>query len=51
MSFVCLNFGIVCECEEESAKNLCRDLSLFLQESWFNGEDVLEVKCKGVEVL
>ena len=48
---ICLNFGIICDVDYEDAEDLCRDLSLFLQESWFNGEDVLEVKCKGVEVL
>lgn len=46
-----LNFNITVECQEESAKDLGRDLAVFLRESWFNGEDVLNVEFVSYEVL
>ena len=46
-----LNFSIVCECPEDEAQDLGEDLAAFLQESWFNGEDVLEVRYVGCEDL
>lgn len=46
-----LKFELVCECPEEEAQDLGDDLAAFLQESWFNGEDVLEVQYVGCEDL
>ena len=48
---VSLHFDIVCNCREEVADELGNDLALFLQESWFNGEDFLEVKFRSYDVV
>lgn len=50
-NLVSLHFDVIVYCQDELAEDLCKDLALFLQESWFNGEDVLEVKCKGYDLI
>lgn len=49
MSRVALKFEIIVDVDENQATDLGGELAFFLQESWFNGEDVLEVKSKGWE--
>ena len=45
MTNVCkLHFTIACYVHDENADELGKDLAKFLEESWFNGEDVLEVE-------
>lgn len=44
-NIVKLNFEVICECDG-NPDELGRDLAAWLQESWFNGEDVLEVNYK-----
>lgn len=48
---IALKFSIMCECPEEEAQDLGEDLAAFLQESFFNGEDVLTVEFVGSENL
>ena len=48
---ISLHFNIICNCKEELAEELGRELALFLQESWFNGEDVLEVEFKDYDII
>lgn len=38
-----LHFKLMVECQEELADGLREDLDKWLLESWFNGEDVLDV--------
>jgi len=45
-----LTFEVTVCCEEEEAKDLGGDLAVFLQESFFNGEDVFVVEFKGHKV-
>ena len=43
-----LHFDVTIDnCEEKYADQLGKDLAVFLEESFFNGEDVLEVCYKG----
>lgn len=52
MTNVCkLHFAITCHVHDENADELGKELAVFLQESWFNGEDVLEVEYKGHDVV
>ena len=45
MTNVCkLCFSVTCHVHSECADDLGKDLAKFLEESWFNGEDVLEVE-------
>ena len=45
MTNICkLIFGVTCHVHDECADDLGEDLARFLEESWFNGEDVLEVE-------
>lgn len=46
-----LHFNIICYVHDECAEELGKNLAVFLQESWFNGEDVLEVEYIDYEVL
>ena len=46
-----LHFTITCYVHDECADDLGKDLVKFLEESWFNGEDVLEVEYIDHEVL
>lgn len=39
-----LHFKLTVECQEELADDLGEDLAKWLLESWFNGEDVLDVE-------
>jgi len=44
MTNVCsLTFEVICYVHDENADDLGKDLAKFLEESWFNGEDILEV--------
>ena len=45
-NIVKLNFEVICECDG-NPDELGEELAAWLQESWFNGEDVLEVNYKG----
>ena len=45
-NIVKLHFEITCECDGD-CDELGRELATFLQESWFNGEDILEIKYVG----
>ena len=46
-----LNFDITIECHDESADELGKDMAFWLEESWFNGEDVLDVEFMGYKVI
>lgn len=46
-----LKFEVTCHVHEELADDLGKELAIFLQESWFNGEEVLEVEYKGHDVI
>ena len=46
-----LNFDITVECHEESANDLGEDLARWLRESWFNGEDVIDVEFIDYKVI
>ena len=39
-----LMFECIVECDPDYADSLGKDLASWLEESWFNGEDVIEVK-------
>ena len=51
VNLVKLNFNILCYVHDECADDLGKDLALFLRESWFNGEDVLDVEYIDYEVV
>lgn len=42
---------VACYVHDENAKELGEELALFLQESWFNGEDVLEVEFEDYDIV
>ena len=45
MTNVCkLTFEVTCHVHDENADDLGKDLAAWLKESWFNGEDVLDVE-------
>lgn len=45
MTNVCkLTFEVTCHVHDECADDLGKDLARWLKESWFNGEDVLDVE-------
>ena len=44
-----LKFSVLCECD--SPDEVGKELAIFLQESWFNGDEVLEVDYNGYEVV
>ena len=45
MTNICdLYFKVTVHVHDELADELGEDLAVFLEESWFNGEDVIEVK-------
>lgn len=46
-----LKFKMSCKLESEYADEIGKDLAVFLRESFFNGEDVLDVKYCGHEVI
>lgn len=50
-NLVKLKFIVKCYVHDENAKDLGEDLALFLQESWFNGEDVLEVEFEDYDII
>ena len=51
MSNCKLHFSITVECDSNSADDLGKDLAIFLQESFFNGEDVVEVVYTGHDII
>lgn len=52
MTNICsLNFEVIINVHSEYADELGKDLAKWLEESWFNGEDILEVKYKDSKVL
>lgn len=51
VNLIKLNFDITVECHDELAKDLGEDLALWLKESWFNGEDVLDVEFIDYKVI
>ena len=52
MTNICkLKFSVACHVHDECANDLGEDLARFLEESWFNGEDVLEVEYIGYDVI
>ena len=47
-----LNFDITIEChDDESVEVLGKDMTFWLEESWFNGEDVLDVEFIDYKVI
>jgi len=46
-----LHFFILCYVHDENAEELGKELALWLQESWFNGEDVLEVEFEDYDII
>lgn len=50
-NLVAMHFTIKCYVHDEDAKELGEELALWLQESWFNGEDVLEVEFDDYEIV
>ena len=46
-----LNFDVTVECHDELASDLGKDLAVWLKESWFNGEDVLDVEFIDYKVI
>ena len=52
MTNVCkLHFDVSIHVHSECADDLGEDLAKWLFESWFNGDDVLEVEYKGHDVI
>ena len=52
MTNICkLKFEVEVHVHDECADDLGNDLAKFLQESWFNGEDVLDVRYVGHDVV
>lgn len=45
-----LKFVVGCHVHSECADDLGEDLAKFLEESWFNGEDMVYVEYKGHDV-
>ena len=50
MTEIALKFDVIIEYEKEHADELGKELAVFLEESFFNGEDVLNVKYVGHEL-
>ena len=46
-----LHFMVTVQVHSECADDLGDDLAVFLKESWFNGEDVLDVEYSGHDVV
>jgi len=45
MTNICkLTFDVTCHVHDECADDLGKDLAVFLEESFFNGEDIIEVE-------
>lgn len=52
MTNICkLTFEITCHVHDECADDLGKEMAIFLQESWFNGEDILEVEYKSHKTI
>ena len=50
-NLVAMHFIVKCYVHDENAKELGKELALWLQESWFNGEDVLEIEFDDYDVI
>ena len=50
-NLVAMHFIVKCYVHDENAKELGEELALFLQESWFNGQDVLEVEFEDYDIV
>ena len=50
-NLVAMHFIVKCYVHDENAKELGEELALWLQESWFNGEDVLEIEFDDYDVI
>ena len=51
MTNICeLKFTVTCHVHDELADDLGKDLATWLFESWFNGEDVIEITYNGHNV-
>ena len=50
-NLVAMHFVVKCYVHDENAKELDEELALWLQESWFNGEDVLEVEFEDYDIV
>lgn len=50
-NLVAMPFIVKCYVHDENAKSLGEELALWLQESWFNGEDVLEVEFDDYKIV
>ena len=46
-----LNFSVTCEVDKDYAEDLGKDLAKWLRESWFNGEDVIDVEFIDYKVI
>lgn len=46
-----LHFTITCYVHDECADELGKDLAKWLLESWFNGEDVIDVEYVDYDVI
>lgn len=51
VNLIKLHFEITYNVHDENAEDLGRDLAKWLRESWFNGEDVLDVEFRDYEVI
>ena len=51
VNLIKLNFDITVECHDECVSDLGKDLANWLKESWFNGEDVLDVEFVDYKVI
>lgn len=51
VNLVKLKFNVLLYCHDELVSDLGEDLARWLEESWFNGEDVLEVEFDDYEVV
>ncbi len=50
-NLVKLNFDVTCHVHDECARDLGEDLARWLRESWFNGEDVIDVEFIDYKVI
>ena len=51
VNLVNLKFDVTVEVHDECAEDLGKDLAKWLRESWFNGEDIIDVEFRDYEVV
>lgn len=51
MTNVKLKFEVSVKCDSDVADDLGKDLAAWLLESWFNGDDVIDVEYAGYDVI